>query len=61
MQFTQKEREKLSLPELRPYCMETDNRYVAKAKINGKIVTGKKFDTIPECNAYHDKMMEREE
>lgn len=61
MQFTQRERDKLGIPKLRPFCMSTDNRFVAKAKINGKVVTGRKFDTIKECNAYHDKMMEREE
>ena len=59
MQFTQRERDKLGIPKLRPFCIATDNKFLARAKIGDQVVTGRKFDTIKECNAYHDKMMER--
>lgn len=59
MVFGKFEEKQLNRSKLRPFCIATDNKFLARAKIGDQVVTGRKFDTIKECNAYHDKMMGR--
>ena len=56
MNLTNREKDKLYAPPLNPYCQYSDGRYIAKARINGRIRTGKKYNTITECNEASNKM-----
>lgn len=60
MNFTEAEKERLFAPKLRPYCCKMDGKFLAKARISDVTISGKKFDTIEECNAEHDRMMDDE-
>jgi hypothetical protein len=63
MNFTANERKKLFGPKLNKYNTVKDGKYVARIKINKRVndkcqyKTGKKFDTIEECNAAQLKML----
>lgn len=63
MKFTKAERKKLFGPELNKYNTRKDGKYVARIKINKRVnnkcqyKTGKKFDTIEECNAEQERML----
>lgn len=57
MAFTENELEKLRGPKLNKYCQNCDGRYIAKAMIGGKMVTGKRYDTIKECNLGQAEMI----
>lgn len=50
MKMTKNERDRLIAPKLNKHCQKTDNRYLARAVINGKLITGKKYDTVEQCN-----------
>jgi len=63
MNFTKAESKRLFGPKLNKYNTTKDGKYVARIKINKRVnnkcqyKTGKKFDTIEECNAEQERML----
>ena len=59
MIFTDREKDKLYQPELRPYCLMDGGRYVCKVRFNNRTRTGKRYSTITKCNEAADIMLKK--
>jgi len=56
MVLTELDKSKLVVEKLDKHCQSTDNTFLARNMISGRLKTGRKFSTIRECNEYARKM-----
>lgn len=57
--ITARDMSRLKAEALNSNCIKADHKYIAKCHIDGKTYTGKKYDTIEECNAAQLKLIDR--